>query len=89
MVWNENVDEAMSMWDLSRAEVLVACWFVGATGIMTIHTETAERKRINSAYKANLTSIEWRRRWSKWANDYAVLLWSSDYGNVPDPPVSV
>jgi len=89
MVWNENVDEAMDMWGLSREEVLVACWFVGATGIMTIHAESGEQEGTGNAYKLNLSSEEWRERWNAWANRYAASLWLSDYDAVPDPPFNL
>ncbi len=79
-VWAEGVDFPQSMWNLTRAEVLVACWYVGAGNVVRLHGN-------NSEYVAYRGS--WRKRWGAWAKQVHDELWNvttCDYDAIPDPP---
>lgn len=88
MVWREGVESAMEMWDLSRPQVLVACWFAGAYGTVELW-EVPEDWDAPSpdAYRTDLTDRTWLDRWRAWAQASAGALWRMEYEAVTDPPL--
>ncbi|MGI5247798.1 DUF433 domain-containing protein [Dactylosporangium sp. CA-139066] len=77
-VWADGVDQAAADHDLTRGDVLVACWYAGTVGL------PGRRKSL-------APTPLWRRRWSAWADDVHQALWSVttvDYDKIPDPPGS-
>lgn len=81
MVWHWGVDEAIKMWDLTRGEVLVACWYAAVVNVTTLYARggLARRKRPEP----------WRGRWIDWAEQVSGDLWRAstvDYDTLPDPP---
>lgn len=80
LVWAEDVGAAEDTWDLTRGQVLVACWYAGAYGIVELHDRNGYRTRLPTA---------WRRRWREWAWQVHPALWEVtrlDYDAIPDPP---
>lgn len=76
MVWAEGVDVAVEEYDLTRADVLVACWYAGSYGL------PGRRKAL---FPVRL----WVKRWGAWADSVHQALWSVttvDYEAIPDPP---
>lgn len=76
MVWAEGVDVAADQYDLTRADVLVACWYAGTYGLPG---------RRESLFPVR----QWPKRWGAWADSVAGALWKVtevDYDAVPDPP---
>ncbi len=71
--WVEGVDVAADVYDLRREDVIVACWYAGLYGLPGARSRRAQP--------------EWRRRWGDWAKTADPLLWSSSYGEIPDPPM--
>lgn len=66
---------AASDYDLTRHDVLVACWYAGTYGLPGRRTLTPSRM--------------WRERWGPWAREVHDSLWSRrDVGGsvIPDPP---
>lgn len=79
-VWAGGVDHAMFQWSLSRAQVLVACWYSGSGNVVRLHGKDSRYV----AYRG-----PWRKRWGAWAAEVHQALWQSttcDYAEVPDPP---
>jgi uncharacterized protein (DUF433 family) len=78
MVWAEGVDAAVEDFDLTRADVLVACWYAGEYGL------PGNRR---SLFPMRL----WPKHWATWAAEVHQALWSVssvDYEAIPDPPTS-
>ena len=74
MVWaGESVDQVADEYDITRADVLVACWYAGTYGL------PGERRKVLAATRW------WRERWGKWAEQVSGALWKSQYDAVPDP----
>ena len=74
MAWVEGVDVAADEYDVTRGDVLVACWFAGTYGLPG---------------RSLALTRTWRDRWGAWAREVHGALWetsSVDYGEVPDPP---
>lgn len=88
LVWNEGVGEAMLMWELSRAEVLVACWYVGAYGVPEIHATESVQKHTGQVYRQQPVNREWLNRWRAWAEESSGALWTGKYDEVTDPPLA-
>lgn len=77
-VWaGEGVDHIAKLYNLTRGQVLVACWFLGAYGIDQLHGRNGYRTR---------QTVPWRKRWGAWARQVDGDLWREDYDAVPDPP---
>lgn len=80
-VWHSGADNALDLWpQLSRGQVLVACWYVGAGNVVRLHGRGGK----HVAYRG-----PWRKRWGSWAAEVHQALWSSttvDYDAIPDPP---
>lgn len=76
LVWAQGVDVAAEDYDLTRADVLIACWFAGSYGLPG---------RREALFPVRL----WPKRWGAWAVEVHQALWSVsnvDYEAVPDPP---
>lgn len=79
------VDATCDDYQLSRPEVLIACWFLGSYGITNVqirgkHT-TTPRYRVSQDRKTI-------KKWRKWAEQNAAALRDGQYDNVPNPPSS-
>lgn len=76
LTWQHGVDYTAEDLDLTRAQVLVGCWYAGIYGL--------------PGRRASLTPTRlWRNRWGRWADDVGGLLWQAttvDYEHIPDPP---
>lgn len=76
-VWLDGgVDAAMADYDLTRHDVLVACWFAGTYGL--------PGRRL-----ALTLTATWRRRWGVWADGVHDRLWSHrrvDIETIEGPP---
>lgn len=81
-VWYGGVDEMVRDYSITREQVLVACWWVGATGITSIY------KTNGGGYKRNYRPGVWQDRWGEWAKAAHDVMWSAhgDYSAIPDPP---
>lgn len=79
MVWASGVDEAMDCWDLTRGQVLNACWYAAAVNVVHIW-------RRRPPHGLALGRSPWRRRWLAWAEQVKGDLWASEYGRAADPP---
>lgn len=78
MVWAEGVDVAVEEYDLTRADVLVACWYAGRYGL------PGQREAL---FPVRL----WPKRWGAWAAEVGPCLWAVtrvDYDAIPDPPTN-
>lgn len=78
VAWAEGVDVAAEEYELTRADVLVACWYAGTYGL-------PGRRR--SLFPVRL----WVKRWGAWADGVHQALWSVaavDYEAIPDPPLA-
>jgi len=81
-VWVHGVAEAMTTYDLTRAQVIVTCWYAGAGNVVRLHGKGGK-------YVARRGP--WRKRWGAWAVEVHGALWASttvDYDEVPDPPTA-
>ena len=79
-VWDSDVVNAMDLYCISRAQVLVACWYAGAGFPIRLHNARSE-------YKPH--TGPWKARWGVWAADVHQALWESTtvvYDAIPDPP---
>jgi uncharacterized protein (DUF433 family) len=77
VVWaGESVDRVADDYNLTRADVLVGCWYAGMLGL------PGERRKVLAA-----TPL-WRKRWGAWAEKVTAALWSPPvkYDVIPDPP---
>lgn len=90
VAWNEGIAPAMEMWNLTREQVLVACWFAGAYGTVELqehpNDDTDSHEEWARVYRAEPVDTVWLERWREWAHTYSGDLWHMDYDNVPDPP---
>lgn len=81
-VWRSGLDEALHCWpQLTRGQVLVACWYAGAGNVVRLHG----RGGAYVGYRG-----PWRKRWGAWAAEVHDGLWLSatvDYDVIPDPPL--
>lgn len=80
MVWANGVTVAEETWCLSRAQVLVACWYAGAGFPVQLHGR--------GGYQTRFPAV-WRRRWRTWAEQVAGDLWAASgvyCDAIPDPP---
>lgn len=78
--WVHGIAEAMTTYDLTRAQVLVACWYAGSGNVVRLHGK-------GGRYVARRGP--WRKRWGAWAAEVHQALWQSttvDYAAIPDPP---
>ncbi len=71
MVWWNGVRDAMRAWELTRGEVLAACWYAAEINVV----------RLGQSRRG-----PWRARWGAWAEDAHGALWKGDYKAVADPP---
>lgn len=74
LVWaGEPVVVVMEEHNLTRVEVLVACWYAGTHGFPG---------------RTGMPSRVWRQRWGTWADKAGLVLWRADgdTGTIPDPP---
>lgn len=89
MVWADGVASAQETWDLTREQVLVACWFAGSYGTLHLWAEPEKEDDPWSspdAYRPNPVCPEWLERWRPWAQAAAGALWRGDFAGVSDPP---
>lgn len=86
-VFHHGVDEACTMWDLSRAQVLVACWYAGAYGTLTLwDIRCDDDQRAPGTYRDDPVDEEWLTRWRTWAFEVSSPLWHGHADEVTDPP---
>lgn len=78
MVWRDGVDAATDCWDLTRTQVLHACWYAAVINVVTIY------KRKGPGYSTRRGP--WRARWGDWAEQAHDQLWHNDTTDIPDPP---
>ena len=79
-VWYGDVRTAMATYEISRAQVLTACWYAGVGNVIRLHGKGGK-------YVGHRGP--WRKRWGAWAADVHQALWQSttvDYDAIPDPP---
>lgn len=71
-VWaGEPVDEVAELYEVTREEVLTACWWLGSGGV---------------EFAAGRRSPRWVHRWGAWAGDAGWKIWRGDWAAVTDPP---
>lgn len=78
-IWSgESVAEVAGDYDITRADVLVACWYAGTYGL------PGERSKRLAGTRY------WRDRLGNWAQQVGGAVWSAhevaDYDAIPDPP---
>lgn len=75
-VWaGEDPDVVAEEYDVTRADILVACWFAGTYGL------PGRRQQL-------FPTPLWRRRWGEWADGVAKALWQTstvDYDAIAGP----
>ncbi len=70
-VWaGETPAEVAADFEVTRAQVLAACWFI------TAYKQIGERRWLAQARKA----------WARWASDNFSAMWTDDWAAVADPP---
>ncbi len=79
-VWHESVQFAMETYELTREEVLTACWFAGMYGTDSLH-----RTRRPFGWRTTLDR-KWSRRWRAWAISQHSAMWHGNWDDVTDPP---
>jgi uncharacterized protein (DUF433 family) len=77
LVWVEDVATVMAEYNLTRSQVLGACWFVAAYGVDSVADQ------MNGKFKR--WGSQWPKRWAGWASEYGRRLAEGD-DTVPDPP---
>lgn len=78
IVWKRGLDVAYECWpDLTRQEILGACWYAGAGNVVRLHGKGGKYV----AYRG-----PWRKRWGAWAAEVHQAMWSGRWDDVPDPP---
>lgn len=75
------LDEIQRGWDVTRPDVLVACWYVGIYGVEDFTTRDDGTVRLHRGPKPG-----WRAIYGAWAVENGAPLWSGAYDLVPDPP---
>jgi uncharacterized protein (DUF433 family) len=75
VVWSDGVQSAMGLWQLTREQVLVACWFAGTYGVEGFDSK---RRRVTGRF--------WQKRWGGWALEHHGAMWAGKFDKVPDPP---
>jgi uncharacterized protein (DUF433 family) len=78
------VTATMRDYTLTRAEVLTACWFLGAYGITRIHKPGRHRRPARYRVTQDGRTV---RKWRKWAERNAAAFWDGHYSEIPDPPL--
>lgn len=77
-IWaGDAVNDVAKDYDLTRNEVLVACWFVATYGVESAWWNGERRHRPGDV---------WTRRWGTWASKHAATFWRHEFDEVPDPP---
>lgn len=79
------VDATCTDYEISRAEVLVACWFLGSYGITTVQVRGKHSATPLYRVAQDRRTI---KKWRKWAEKNAAALRNGDYDNIPNPPLS-
>lgn len=78
-IWaGEGVADVAEDHGATRADALVACWFVAAYGVSDVAAQ------MDGTFKR--WGKKWAKRWEKWANENTDVLWHHDYDKVTDPP---
>ena len=78
-VWGgDSAEDVAEDYDLTRADVLVACWFVAAYGAEDVAAQ------LDGHFKRWGRTLS--RRWEQWADASTVALGKGEYDDVPDPP---
>lgn len=78
-VWaGEGVDAVADDYELTRADVIVACWYAGQYGLPSDRRPPLAATRL------------WRHRWGDWADQANGAPWTTDcdYDQIPEPPTS-
>jgi uncharacterized protein (DUF433 family) len=71
MIWaGDSVDFVAEDFDLTRPQVLVACWFQTRHG----------------RFGRSRDDVAWKRAWKPWLDDNEEQFWHSRHGEIPDPP---
>lgn len=71
MVWaGDSVDELAEQYEITRYEVLVACWFQARHG----------------HFGRGRDDVAWKAAWRPWLEAVEEPLWRGQYDQVPDPP---
>jgi len=79
-VWYGGVSFAMENYEITREEVLTACWFAGIYGFDSIW-------RTRKPYGIRLKlDRKWSRRWREWAITNHSEMWNGNWDDVLDPP---
>lgn len=81
------VAEAMSSYDLTRHDVLVACWYVGTYGVDDVSWRGDGKPQ--RLHRGPSKGGGWRGLWGQWAADVSGALWNVttlDLDAIPDPP---
>ena len=74
LVWHgDGAKDVADDYNLTREDILVACWFLGTYGV----AGRTERSVVGKV---------WRKRWETWARVNHGHMWRGDFDAVPDPP---
>lgn len=73
----DSVEQLADDYGITRADILVGCWFLGTYG-----TEGAWW----NGTKRHSPGRIWLKRWGPWARDHSTLFWLSKFDEIPDPP---
>lgn len=79
------VAATMRDYDLTRAEVLTACWYLGSYGITRIHKPGKHRRTARYMVQQDRSSV---RKWRAWAEQNAAKFWDGQFDLIPDPPLA-
>jgi uncharacterized protein (DUF433 family) len=75
------VPQTMENFNLSREQILDACWFVAVYGVESIQSNSKN----NSFYKGEPFSRKWTKKWRQWAEESRELFEQRLYGDILDP----
>lgn len=81
LVWENDVEVAMDTWELTRGQVLNACWYAAVVNVTRVHKRGGEYSTKRGP---------WRKRWGAWAKQVHGDLWKSTVNDdvIPNPPGS-
>lgn len=76
VVWAHGVAEAETSYDLSRQQILGACWYAGVGNAVSLWGKGGLRARRGP----------WHKRWGQWAEEMHTHMWHGNWDDVTDPP---
>lgn len=76
-VWWHGVDEGIACFDVTREQLLVACWYAAVLPVLIWGRGGVLKAQPNP----------WPKRWRDWADASHQALWSGKYDEVEDPPL--